>query len=57
MNSKKIAIIGGGNMGMALASGVLQTKWANPERIMIAEPLKEKLEKAKSMAHGIKTSH
>lgn len=57
MNRKKIAIIGGGNMGMALASGVLQTKWANPERIMIAEPLKEKLEKAKSMAHGIKTSH
>ena len=56
MNSKKIAIIGGGNMGMALASGVLQTKWANPERIMIAEPLKEKLEKAKGMAHGIKTS-
>jgi len=57
MNSKKIAIIGGGNMGMALASGVLQTKWANPERIMIAEPLKEKLEKAKGMARGIKTSY
>jgi pyrroline-5-carboxylate reductase len=55
--SKKIAIIGGGNMGMALASGILQTKWAHPERLMIAEPLKEKLGKAKDMAHGIKTSH
>jgi pyrroline-5-carboxylate reductase len=56
MNSKKIAIVGGGNMGMALASGILQTKWATPDRIMIAEPLKEKIEKAKS-AHGIKASH
>jgi len=56
MNSKKIAIIGGGNMGMALARGILQTKWATPERMMIAEPLKEKLEKAREMARGIKTS-
>ena len=43
-------------MGMAMASGILQTKWADPERMMIAEPLKEKLDKARSMAHGIKTS-
>lgn len=57
MNSKKIAIIGGGNMGMALARGILQTKWATPEHMMIAEPLKDKLETAKGMAHGIKTSH
>jgi pyrroline-5-carboxylate reductase len=57
MNSKKIAIIGGGNMGMALARGILQTKWATPERMMIAEPLKERLEHIKGLAHGIKASH
>ncbi len=57
MNSKKIAIIGGGNMGMALARGILQTKWATPERMMIAEPLKERLEHIRGLAHGIKSSH
>ena len=57
MNRKKIAIIGGGNMGMALARGILQTKWATPERLMIAEPLKEKLEQFRGMAKGIRTSH
>ncbi|HEX7392313.1 MAG TPA: pyrroline-5-carboxylate reductase [Thermoplasmata archaeon] len=57
MNSKKIAIIGGGNMGEAIAKGILQTKWATPDHMMIAEPLKERLEKLKSMAHGIKASH
>lgn len=57
MNSKKVAIIGGGNMGEALARGILQTKWATPERMMIAEPLKEKLEKLKGIAHGIRSSH
>ena len=51
MNSKKIAIIGGGNMGMALARGILQTKWATPERIMIAEPLKERLEHIKELVN------
>jgi pyrroline-5-carboxylate reductase len=57
MNNKKIAIIGGGNMGIALARGILQTKWATPERIMIAEPLKDKLDLAKGIAQGVKTSH
>ncbi len=57
MEKKRIAVIGGGNMGMALARGILQTRWAQPERIMIAEPLKEKIESIKSSAHGIKTSH
>jgi pyrroline-5-carboxylate reductase len=57
MNSKKIAIIGGGNMGMALARGILQTKWATPERMMIAEPLKERLEHIRGLAHDIKASH
>ena len=57
MNNKNIAIIGGGNMGEAMARGILKTKWATPDHMMIAEPLKEKLEKLKSMAHGIKASH
>jgi pyrroline-5-carboxylate reductase len=57
MEKKRIAVIGGGNMGMALARGILQTNWAIPERIMIAEPLKDKLDAIKSSAHGIKTSH
>ncbi|OGS42455.1 MAG: pyrroline-5-carboxylate reductase [Euryarchaeota archaeon RBG_16_62_10] len=56
MDSKKIAIIGGGNMGLALVRGILKTKWATPDRIMIAEPLKEKLDQAKA-AHGIRGSH
>jgi pyrroline-5-carboxylate reductase len=57
MNSKKISIIGGGNMGFALAKGILKTNWATAERIMIAEPLKDKLELAKGIAQGIKASH
>ena len=57
MNKKRIAVIGGGNMGMALARGILQTNWAEPDRIMIAEPLKEKLEAIKSSARGIRASH
>ncbi len=57
MDQKKFAIIGGGNMGIALARGILQTKWATPERMMIAEPLKDKLEQIKGMAKGIKASH
>ncbi len=57
MNSKKIGIIGGGNMGVALAKGILQTKWASPENIMIAEPLKEKIESLKALGKGVKASH
>ncbi len=57
MNTKKVAIVGGGNMGLALAKGILQTKWANPERMMIAEPLKDRLEHIRGIAHGLKVSH
>jgi pyrroline-5-carboxylate reductase len=57
MNSKKIAIIGGGNMGVALAKGILQTKWAVPENIIIAEPLKDKIEQLKGLGKGVKASH
>jgi pyrroline-5-carboxylate reductase len=57
MNRKRIAIIGGGNMGMALARGILKTNWALPENMMIAEPLKEKLGAIKDLGKGIKASH
>ncbi len=57
MNSKKVAIIGGGNMGVALAKGIVQTKWAEPKRIIIAEPLKEKHDQLKDVAKGINVSH
>jgi pyrroline-5-carboxylate reductase len=57
MNKKKIAIIGGGNMGVALAKGVLQTKWAEANRIIIAEPLKEKHDQLKDIAKGIEVTH
>ncbi|MEI6666636.1 MAG: pyrroline-5-carboxylate reductase [Acidobacteriota bacterium] len=53
MNSEKIAIIGGGNMGLALAKGILKTTWADPAHIMIAEPLTDKLAQAKGIAKGI----
>ncbi|HUV61436.1 MAG TPA: NAD(P)-binding domain-containing protein, partial [Thermoplasmata archaeon] len=56
MNNKKIAIIGGGNMGVALAKGIIQTKWADPKRIMIAEPLKDKHDQLKAIAKGVKVS-
>jgi pyrroline-5-carboxylate reductase len=57
MNKKRIAIIGGGNMGMALARGILKTNWAVPENMMMAEPLKEKLAGIKDLAKGFKASH
>ncbi|HUS56996.1 MAG TPA: pyrroline-5-carboxylate reductase [Thermoplasmata archaeon] len=57
MNHKKIAIIGGGNMGVALAKGMLQTDWASPERIMISEPIKDRLEQLRGLAKGVKVSH
>ncbi len=57
MNKKKIAIIGGGNMGMALARGILKTNWALPENMMIAEPLKEKMGAIKELGKGLKASH
>ncbi|MDH3366146.1 MAG: pyrroline-5-carboxylate reductase [Thermoplasmata archaeon] len=56
MNNKKFAIIGGGNMGVALAKGIIQTKWADPKRIMIAEPLKDKHEELKGIAKGVRVS-
>ena len=57
MNSKKVAIIGGGNMGVALAKGIVQTKWAGPQRIIISEPLKERHDQLRKVAKGIKVTH
>lgn len=57
MNDKRIAIIGGGNMGIALAKGVLQTNWAKAEHITVAEPLKGRLEHIKGVAPGVKVTH
>jgi pyrroline-5-carboxylate reductase len=57
MNDKRIAIIGGGNMGMALAKGILQTDWAKAEHIMVAEPLKTRLEHIRKAVPQVKASH
>ncbi len=57
MNNKKIAIIGGGNMGIALAKGILQTTWAAPDHIMVAEPLKSRFEHIKTLVPGVVVSH
>ena len=42
---------------MALARGILQTKWATPERMMVAEPLKEKMGAIRALAKGFNASH
>lgn len=57
MNDKRIAIIGGGNMGIALAKGILQTNWAKAEHIMVAEPLKTRFEHIKGAVPGVRVSH
>ena len=56
MNSRKIGIIGGGNMGIALAQGIIQTKWADPKRIIIAEPLKDKHDQLRGIAKGVEAT-
>ena len=57
MNSKKIAIIGGGNMGIALAKGILKTKWATPAHIIVSEPLRDRHDGIKGLAHGVRATH
>ncbi|MEE9255803.1 MAG: pyrroline-5-carboxylate reductase [bacterium] len=42
MGSDRIAVIGGGNMGEALAGGMVRAGYAGMERIVIAEPLEER---------------
>jgi pyrroline-5-carboxylate reductase len=42
MGSDRIAVIGGGNMGEALAGGMVRAGYAGMERIVIAEPFEER---------------
>lgn len=53
MNGKKIAIIGGGNMGTALAKGILGTSWAKPGRMALAEPLRHRGERLREEIPGV----
>ena len=56
MDGRKIAIIGGGNMGVALAKGIIQTKWAKPSNLIVSEPLKDKHAQLKEIARGVKVT-
>ena len=56
MDGRKIAIIGGGNMGVALAKGIIQTKWAKPANLIVSEPLKDKHAQLKEIAKGVKVT-
>ena len=40
MASGRLAVIGGGNMGEALAKGVVNARYAAREALLIAEPVK-----------------
>lgn len=51
---KKIAIIGGGNLGTAIAEGLLKSKFCKPEDITITKRKIETLQKLKDK--GVKTS-
>src|SRR6201989_942918 len=37
MHSKKIAIIGGGNLGTAIAEGLIQSRFVQPKHILITK--------------------
>lgn len=52
--SKKIAIIGGGNLGTAIAEGLLKSKFCKPADITITKRKIETLQKLKDK--GVKTS-
>lgn len=47
MNTKKIAIIGGGNLGMAIAEGLLKSNFAKPEQITITRRTISRLQELK----------
>jgi pyrroline-5-carboxylate reductase len=42
MNTKKIAIIGGGNLGTAIAEGLLKSGFAKPAQIIVTRRTKGK---------------
>ena len=52
----KIAIIGAGNIGSALAFGLAQSTLVKAEDICISNTHPEKLERIKANAHGIRTT-
>ena len=47
MNTKKIAIIGGGNLGIAIAEGLLKSGFASPDQITITRRTLSRLEELK----------
>jgi pyrroline-5-carboxylate reductase len=47
MNAKKIAIIGGGNLGMAIAEGLLKSGFASPDQITVTRRTLSRLEELK----------
>ncbi len=53
MDSEQIAIIGGGNMGEALAGGMVKAGHASRERIVLAEPLEARREHLKSDGYRV----
>ena len=55
METKKIAVIGAGNMGTALIRGLVKAKWCSPERVMATHPREERCE-ALAKEHRIKTA-
>ncbi|HVL87988.1 MAG TPA: pyrroline-5-carboxylate reductase [Candidatus Thermoplasmatota archaeon] len=44
MESKRIAVLGAGNMGTALLRGMLKAKWAKPDNLMATHPRKQRVE-------------
>ena len=48
MASERIAVIGGGNMGEALAGGMVSAGYVSKDRIVLAEPVEDRRNYLKS---------
>ena len=57
MESLKVAIIGAGNMGGAIASGLALGKSVSTSNIIVSNPSNEKLERLKARFPDIQTTH
>jgi pyrroline-5-carboxylate reductase len=44
LKDKIVAIIGGGNMGEVIASGIISTKLTGPEKVTVSDALKDRLD-------------
>lgn len=55
MESKKIAVIGAGNMGTALMEGILAAKWGRAGNVTVTNPHRRRLEELKAK-YGVKTT-